>query len=97
MRQHLIALAVAIQFLGACSQESSGPDQAEIRKILEDRVDRYGKSVGIVVGTINSQGRQVVSYGKLDHGSGKRVDGDTLFEIGSITSNFLEPRLSPHP
>jgi CubicO group peptidase (beta-lactamase class C family) len=51
-------------------------------------VDRYGKSVGIVVGTINSQGRQVVSYGKLDHGSGKRVDGDTLFEIGSITKVF---------
>src|SRR5688572_17204855 len=55
---------------------------AEIRKILVDRVDTQRQSTGLVVGVIEPSASRVVSYGK------PAVDGDTVFEIGSITKVF---------
>jgi CubicO group peptidase (beta-lactamase class C family) len=48
----------------------------------------YHQSVGIVVGVIDSGGRRVVAYGNLDQGDPRLLDGDTVFEIGSITKVF---------
>jgi len=64
------------------------PSDAEIRKILIDRVDVQNKSVGIVVGIIGSKERRVISYGHLDVGDPRPLNGDTVFEIGSITKVF---------
>src|SRR5580765_641207 len=61
------------------------PEKEDVRQILVDRVDTYKKSVGIVVGTIGPQGTKIYSYGKFASDSPKAVDGDTLFEIGSMT------------
>jgi CubicO group peptidase (beta-lactamase class C family) len=61
------------------------PTNAEIHAILADRIDRDHQSVGIVVGVIDQQGRRIVGYGSLDQGDPRPVDGDTLFEIGSVT------------
>jgi len=64
------------------------PDDSEIRQILADRVDKYRQSVGIVVGLISPEGRRVVSYGRLQAGDSRPLNGDTVFEIGSITKVF---------
>jgi len=64
------------------------PEKEDVRQILVDRVDTYKKSVGIVVGTIGPQGTKIYSYGKFASDSPKAVDGDTLFEIGSMTKVF---------
>lgn len=61
---------------------------AEIRKILSERVDMYRQSVGIVVGIIGPSGRRVIAYGVLDQGDKRPLDGDTVFEIGSSTKVF---------
>ncbi|HEX4825361.1 MAG TPA: serine hydrolase [Candidatus Polarisedimenticolaceae bacterium] len=61
---------------------------AEIRKILADRVDAEHQGVGIVVGVIEPAGRRVVAYGTLDAGDSRPLNGDTLFEIGSTTKVF---------
>ena len=61
---------------------------AEIQGILQERVDKYKKTVGIVVGVINEEGRKVISYGTLSQGGSREVDGSTVFEIGSITKVF---------
>ena len=63
------------------------PSDADIREILRERIDveRYG--VGIVVGLIDRHGRRVVAHGAPNAGGG-RLDGDTVFEIGSITKVF---------
>lgn len=64
------------------------PTNDEIRSILVDRIDKQHQSVGIVVGVIDSSGRRIVSYGNLDSGDKRAVDGNTIFEIGSITKVF---------
>ena len=51
--------------------------------MLRERVDA-GKNAGIVVGLLDAGGRRIVAYGT----SGRRglpLDGQTLFEIGSIS------------
>ena len=39
-------------------------------------------------GSIDAKGRRIVSYGSLEKGDKRALDGDTLFEIGSITKLF---------
>jgi D-alanyl-D-alanine-carboxypeptidase/D-alanyl-D-alanine-endopeptidase len=60
----------------------------EIREILVKRVDQQKQAVGIVVGVIEPSGRRVVAYGSLAHGDPRTLDGDTIFEIGSISKIF---------
>jgi serine-type D-Ala-D-Ala carboxypeptidase/endopeptidase len=67
---------------------SSIAGDSEIRAILADRIDAYRQSLGMVVGVVEPNGRRVVAYGKLDHGDPRQLDGDTLFEIGSVTKIF---------
>ena len=69
-------------------QPSSVVPDAEIRKILVDRIDAQRQSVGIVVGVIEPAGRRVVAYGSLAKGDTRPLNGDTIFEIGSITKVF---------
>jgi len=64
------------------------PSDAEIRQILVNRIDKEKQGVGIVVGVIDAKGRRVVAYGSLEKGDKRPIDGDTLFEIGSITKVF---------
>src|SRR5205809_412731 len=65
----------------------------EIREILVKRIDEQRQAVGIVVGVIEPKGRRVVAYGKLaavnlTNADSRSVDGDTIFEIGSVTKVF---------
>ena len=92
MRRILLCLIC----LGLCVTEAvaqtprvtSAPSDAEIRRILSDRVDVQKRDVGIVVGVIEPKGRRVIAYGSLEKGDKRTLDGDTLFEIGSITKVF---------
>ena len=40
----------------------------------------------MVVGVIDQKGRRVVSYGSLAKDDKRPLNGDTVFEIGSMTS-----------
>jgi serine-type D-Ala-D-Ala carboxypeptidase/endopeptidase len=64
------------------------PSDAQVREILAARVDQQKQSVGIVVGIIDANGRRIFPYGSLEKGDGRKLDGNTLFEIGSITKVF---------
>ena len=56
--------------------------------MLANRMDIAKKAVGIVVGTIDSKGVKIRSHGKFAAGSNQTLDGDTLFETGSISKVF---------
>ena len=69
-------------------QPRTVPGSDEIREILVTRVDQQKQAVGIVVGIIEPNGRRVVAYGHLANGDPRTVDGDTIFEIGSVSKVF---------
>jgi CubicO group peptidase (beta-lactamase class C family) len=72
----------------APSQASPIPDDEAIRKMLSTRVDVQKQATGIVVGIIDSKGSHFVSYGTMGLGDKRPVNGDTVFDIGSITKVF---------
>jgi CubicO group peptidase (beta-lactamase class C family) len=43
---------------------------------------------GMVIGLLDHRGIRVFAEGKLDNGTNRRVDGNTVFEIGSVTKVF---------
>ena len=81
----LFIAGVSIQLLFA---SQSIPSNTEIQAILQQRIDKEKQSVGIVVGLINPKGSRIVSYGNLNQTSSRQPDGDTVFEIGSISKVF---------
>jgi D-alanyl-D-alanine-carboxypeptidase/D-alanyl-D-alanine-endopeptidase len=65
--------------------EHTAPDD-RLERIVRERVDA-GRSTGIVAGMVLPDGRaSTVAYG--DGGEGAPLDGDAVFEIGSITKVF---------
>ena len=61
---------------------------AAIREILVRRIDQQRQAVGIAAGVVEPHGRRVAAYGSLAHGDTRMLDGDTIFEIGSVTKLF---------
>jgi D-alanyl-D-alanine-carboxypeptidase/D-alanyl-D-alanine-endopeptidase len=61
---------------------------SDIQSLLMNRVDEGQKVVGIVVATIGPEERSVIPYGTMAKDRTDTVNGDTVFEIGSITKVF---------
>jgi D-alanyl-D-alanine-carboxypeptidase/D-alanyl-D-alanine-endopeptidase len=72
---------------GQTPVESPVPSSEKIRQILVDRLGPSPNHVGIVVGVIDPAGRRVIAVGSAGENRGA-VDGNTVFEIGSITKVF---------
>jgi serine-type D-Ala-D-Ala carboxypeptidase/endopeptidase len=62
-------------------------DMTEIRSIMTNRVDS-GRAVGIVIGVVDQKGPQVIGAGKVSLDGSQQPDGETVYEIGSITKVF---------
>ncbi|HEU4887520.1 MAG TPA: serine hydrolase, partial [Thermoanaerobaculia bacterium] len=87
MRKHLPLLFITALLATSVAAAPIASD-AEIRKILVERIDTQEKGVGIVVGVIEPDGRRIVAYGNHDRTGKRPVNGDTVFEIGSVTKVF---------
>ena len=68
--------------------ESVLPPDSEIQRIVDDRTISYRDSVGLVVGVIEPSGRRLFARGPAIVGDDNPVDGETIFDIGSITKVF---------
>ena len=79
----LLAFLAATQTAWAVQLRSD----ADIRRILTERIKGFEQRVSIVVGVIGPEGRRIVAHGSTGM-NGRPVDGDTLYEIGSITKVF---------
>jgi len=85
------SLGTALALTSALAQvpvDTPIPADAEIRKILADRVGAENRGIALVVGVIDANGRRVVAYGSLAKDDQRPLNGDTIFEIGSMTKVF---------
>ena len=80
--------AICVLMLLLLAMSVMAADLDELRAALVNRVDEGKKAVGIVVGTIDANGRHLTAYGKIARNSDRTPDGDTMFEIGSMTKVF---------
>ena len=90
----LIALAALVfPYASAIAQIRALPSDSAVLAIIKQRVDEK-RSAGIVVGLIGADGRtRVVAYG--DPGPGQPpLDGNSVFEIGSISKVFTSTALA---
>jgi serine-type D-Ala-D-Ala carboxypeptidase/endopeptidase len=91
----VLALALAAQLAvaqaGATSAAIALPSDSAIANILAQRLDALAgeeDGIGIVVGIIGPGGRRVIAYGHRSQRDSRELDGDTLFEIGSVGKVF---------
>jgi CubicO group peptidase (beta-lactamase class C family) len=64
------------------------PSDADLQRILDDRVGTYHDSVGLILGVIEPAGRRIFVRGPAQVGNDEPVDGDTIFEIGAVSKVF---------
>jgi D-alanyl-D-alanine-carboxypeptidase/D-alanyl-D-alanine-endopeptidase len=67
---------------------ANGLSSDAIRAVLADQIDPGRESLGYVAGIIDSNGRRLITVGQSDAQDGRPLDGDSVFEIGSITKVF---------
>ena len=70
------------------------PEEDPVLRVLRERVDEHGQTVGIVAGIIRGINRYVYAYGTLNRGTIRRVSGMTVFEIGQLSSLYTTAMLS---
>lgn len=80
------ALILASRFAAAQQTDFIDTEAAQINTFLQKNFS--GTNCGMVIGLVDEHGSQVFSAGKLDNGTPAEVNGDTLFEIGSVTKTF---------
>lgn len=92
MPRYLVIAAVLWSSFGpaALAEDAArgAPPDDVVRKILTDRIDVEHRGVGIVVGIVDIHGRRIIAHGALKQGDPRALDGNTVFEIGSITKAF---------
>jgi len=62
------------------------PEDAALKALLDERLRNNG--VGLAVGVIDENGRRVVAGGRAGDQAVRPLDGDTIFQIGSLTKPF---------
>jgi CubicO group peptidase (beta-lactamase class C family) len=83
-----LATSAAAQTAPPAAPSSERLSDAAIRQVLVQRIDVDKQAVGMVVGVIDAKGRRVIAYGARDLKDRRPVNGETLFEIGSVTKAF---------
>ena len=79
-------LSLVAQSTSSAQTGFTGAEADGIRSFLQQNF--ANTNAGMVIGLIDERGTRILSAGKPDNGSGQEVNGDTLFEIGSVTKTF---------
>ncbi len=90
----LLCVACLIPELCAQTLPTRLATSKEIHDMLAHYVDVDHKAPAIVVGLISKHGREIIGYGKFAPDDPRVPDGETIFEIGSVTKVFTSLLLS---
>jgi serine-type D-Ala-D-Ala carboxypeptidase/endopeptidase len=89
MKSVWVALCLSLAANGAAAEAPLLPTR--IAQAAQQRIDA-GELPVLVIGVVDGERSAVYVYGKLDNG--RQPDGDTAFEIGSITKTFTATLLA---
>ena len=82
MNQHMKRLAmllISVSCFAAQLPARAEVTDDEVKNILQDRIDRAKRGVGIVVGLVDEKGTRVITYGKPSQDSKAALDGNSVF------------------
>ena len=86
---NFLLITLCIMFSASDISAQTNWDESSIMNILRDRVEVHKTNVSIVVGLIDAEGSRIYNLGtRIRGGYGGDVDGDTIYEIGSVTKTF---------
>lgn len=88
LRRRDLVLGVAAGTVFATQARADPASEDETRAILRDRIDLARQSVGMVVCSFDSNQHKIVAHGAGGGADNHPLDGDSVFEIGSITKVF---------
>jgi len=80
------ALLFATQLLALAQNHFTDAEADRVNAFLRDNF--HQTNTGMVIGLVDERGSRIFSAGKLDNATNGEVNGDTVFEIGSITKTF---------
>jgi D-alanyl-D-alanine-carboxypeptidase/D-alanyl-D-alanine-endopeptidase len=83
----VIGTSVVFAARGLWGSEATLAD-ADVESLLKERVALTGQGTGIIVGIVDASGSKIISHGKPGQTTDPRLDGNTVFEIGSATKVF---------
>ncbi len=83
---HFLCFAAWLASQFAVAAQTHFTDEAEITRFLHNHFD--GANAGMVIGLLDERSDRILAAGRLDNHTSQEVDGETVFEIGSITKTF---------
>lgn len=86
-----------IFFIGCAFGGNKVLENQSLNESINTLADNYISikgNVGLVIGIINGDNSEIYGFGKINNDSDEKPDGDTIFEIGSITKVFTTTILS---
>jgi CubicO group peptidase (beta-lactamase class C family) len=86
-RRSVLVGCLAASALGVAAGTAT-PSEIDIAEILRRRVDIEKRTVGMAAVVVTRHGHRIVCYGRERLGNDRKVSGETLFEIGSITKIY---------
>ena len=88
MKPNILSLGCILLAATAIVRAQEDVGSAAIKQILDERIEKEKRATGMVVGIIEEHGTNIVACGKPGLNSPTAVDGDTVFEIGSVSKVF---------
>jgi CubicO group peptidase (beta-lactamase class C family) len=82
MKQLVLTLIFAV-----ISTQARADHSAAIQKLAQPLLDNES-IVGCVVGVLDNGKQEIQAYGEVHKGAGDKPDGNTIYEIGSVTKAF---------
>jgi serine-type D-Ala-D-Ala carboxypeptidase/endopeptidase len=72
----------------ALAQRISSEKELFPSTVLLNQVEEFMPNISIVIGVVSPNGTQVYSYGNISQENGTNVNGDSIYDIASITKTF---------